>query len=114
MRVVFRQQFPHSKWILVDTKEDVAQERILTRQGHFYKVAGDSIKSETSCAKRNGDRPSDTCNNDADSGEKNCANGDKDNSEWEFQPVTFPHTILDGNASIDENANRIVDIIIAK
>jgi gluconate kinase len=37
LRNVFRQRFPHAKWVLMDTTEMEAQRRIEQRQGHFYK-----------------------------------------------------------------------------
>ena len=37
LRIYFRQFFPHGRWILLDTKENMAKERIDKREGHFYK-----------------------------------------------------------------------------
>ena len=37
---------------------------------------------------------------------------DKDNSDWKFASVTFPHLILDGQSSIDNNANKVVEKIL--
>jgi hypothetical protein len=77
----------------VDTKKDLAEERILAREGHFYKVANNTrtITKTDECPKQSTD--------------------DSDNSEWEFQPVDFDHSVLDGRNSISDNAKRIADII---
>lgn len=37
LRDTFRMQFPHAKWILIDTPDSLASQRIATREGHFYK-----------------------------------------------------------------------------
>ncbi len=75
----------------MDTTRDLAEERILAREGHFYKVANNTTRHAAKCS--------------------NQSTNDSDNSEWEFQPVDFSHIVLDGRNSISENANRIVDIV---
>lgn len=37
LRKVFRKRFHHSKWVLLDITQDVANERIALREDHFYK-----------------------------------------------------------------------------
>jgi len=37
LRQIFRDCFPHAEWILIDTSEALAAERIAERKGHFYK-----------------------------------------------------------------------------
>jgi hypothetical protein len=32
-------------------------------------------------------------------------------SEWEFDPVSFEHTILPGTDSIEENARRVLQLV---
>ena len=98
LRVEFRKRFPHSVWILVDTSEELAEERILSREDHFYKGSGGSTQHE-----EGGLATTKTVeSSDAD---------DKDNSEWEFKPVDFPHVVLDGNDEVVANAEKIVDVI---
>ena len=97
LRVEFRKRFPHSVWILVDTSEELAEERILTREDHFYKGSGGSTQHEEGGPTTKTVESSDT--------------DDKDNCEWEFKPVDFPHIVLDGNDEVVTNAKKIVDVI---
>jgi hypothetical protein len=97
MRVAFRERYPNSHWILVDTNADVAKERIMAREGHFYK--GANATGEDECTKTNSRREDDT---DAES----C-----DTSEWEFQSVDFRHTLLNGCNAVNNNAQRIVEAV---
>jgi hypothetical protein len=94
LRDTFRLRFPNAIWALVDTKESEAEERIRTREGHFYKGAPPSAKS--------GNEEYDVTNEEPD----------RDNSEWDFEPVTFSHSKLPGNEPIEENARTIVNIIL--
>ena len=96
LRIEFRKRFPDSVWILVDTSKELAEERILSREDHFYKGSGGSKHEEGEHATK-AVESSDT--------------DDKDNSEWEFKPVDFPHVILDGNDEVASNAKKIVDVI---
>lgn len=89
IRYNFRTRFSESQWVLVDTSEDEAQRRIEQRQGHFYK--GKALHKEVS---NESEQPNDV-----------------DNKEWDFAPVTFPHTILDGKKPIGENAAEIAKLI---
>lgn len=102
MRIIFREQYRQSQWVLVHTKPDVAEERILARQGHFYKGAN---------AEAAGASTGDDCANGNDPKDGSNKSDSRDNSEWEFQPVEFPHVVLDGCDSITENAKHIVKVI---
>jgi gluconate kinase len=90
LRDIFRERFPKAEWILIDTTEEECTKRINEREGHFYK----------------GDKPVKE--------EVDTTNEEKDTSEWEFNPVTFPHIILDGNDTIEDNANNVVKEILGK
>jgi thymidylate kinase len=94
LRQRFRECFPDAHWILIDTSPHEAQRRIEQRRGHFYKGGGDP--------------PARIDNNHATTEQKSTSHP-LDNSEWEFAPVTFPHTILDGKNSIQNNATIILD-----
>ncbi|KAL7542373.1 hypothetical protein ACHAWF_007163 [Thalassiosira exigua] len=88
IRVIFRDAFPHAEWILVDTPENLATERIAAREGHFYKNASD-------------DQGRGAPGEDSDDS----------NSDWEFRPVDFPHTLLDGRHAVEMNAKKVVECI---
>ena len=103
MRVEFRKRFPGSQWILVDTSKNLAEERILSREDHFYKGSGGSSSADGGPNKE--DDPTTT------TATKSSDNPDEDNSEWEFKPVDYPHLILDGNDEVATNAQKIVDVI---
>ena len=62
--------------------------------GHFYKG---EITAEVS---------------DERDGSPIIEDDDKDNSDWKFASVTFPHLILDGQSSIENNANKVVEKIL--
>ncbi len=98
MRIEFRKRFPDSEWILVDTSKALAEERILSREDHFYKGSG-GVQNE-----KEGD---DFITKAAESSDT----ADEDNSEWEFQPVDYSHVVLDGNDEVAANAKKIVDVI---
>ena len=89
IRDTFRKRFPRAGWFLVDTSEDEAAERIRRREGHFYKG-----KVESAAEEELESRPK------------------SDNDEWNFAPVTFPHTALDGTKPIEHNAERVADGLI--
>lgn len=107
MRITFKEHFPQSRWILVDTKKEVAHERILARKGHFYKVIEES--NNAGDGKSSSESTNDKCIKQTNSDRDNI-----DNSEWEFQPVDFPHTVLDGDAPTSENASQIMEILKAQ
>jgi gluconate kinase len=92
LRDIFRERFPKAKWILINLTDEECTKRINEREGHFYK-GGKPVKKKE---------------------EVDTTNEDKDNSEWNFNPVTFPHIILDGNDSIEDNANNVVKEILGK
>ena len=94
LREVFQERFPNAHWNLVHVKEDVAQDRILQRQGHFYKGEQTSVKESSSVE------------------ENASSDNDADNSEWKFAPVTFPHVVLDGMHPVDVNARKLYDAIL--
>mmetsp|Transcript_2342 Transcript_2342/g.4251 ORF Transcript_2342/g.4251 Transcript_2342/m.4251 type:complete len:112 (+) Transcript_2342:310-645(+) len=102
MRVEFRKRFPHSEWILVDTSKDLAEERILSREDHFYKGSGGSSTNDTQTDGEDDPTTKATESSDA---------ADVDYSEWEFKPVDYPHVILDGNDEVATNAQKVVYVI---
>ena len=96
LRDSFRSRFPDSQWVLIQTAEDEARRRIEQRQGHFYKGKAVSTKiRETSPETKHSTR------------QTNAA----DNKEWDFAPVSFPHTILDGRITMEENAGIVVNLV---
>lgn len=91
LRNVFRSRFPHAIWALVSTTEEEAKQRIAQREGHFYKGTPSKLLKE-----------------DHDKVSRS------DLSEWDFAPVTFPHVILPGIDSIQNNAQRVSDLLNAE
>ena len=87
--------------MLVDTNEGLAEERILSREGHFYKGSGGSSSADDVVTKEDDDST-------AAKAKEKGGGDDCDNSEWDFQPVNFPHLLLDGRDDIDTNAKKIV------
>jgi energy-coupling factor transporter ATP-binding protein EcfA2 len=88
LRDIFRKRFPMAQWILLDTCDVVAQQRIKQRKNHFYtgtKVDASLLPQE---------------------------NEDNDSNCWNFAPVTFAHTILSGMEPPESNAERVVDILL--
>jgi hypothetical protein len=69
------------------------------RDDHFYK--GDTTSKTAS----------DSSNDEVET-EKGSDKPDTDNSDWQFAPVTFPHVILDGNRPIDDNAGKVLDVLL--
>eukprot|EP00541_Cyclophora_tenuis_P015577 CAMPEP_0116577494 /NCGR_PEP_ID=MMETSP0397-20121206/21179_1 /TAXON_ID=216820 /ORGANISM="Cyclophora tenuis, Strain ECT3854" /LENGTH=154 /DNA_ID=CAMNT_0004106773 /DNA_START=1 /DNA_END=466 /DNA_ORIENTATION=+ len=105
LRQGFRKAFPNSKWALVDTTEEEAE--LLGGGGG----GGGGGKQQKQQAEE--DPQQDSTSSKADKAEDKDDDGDdNDNSEWLFAPVTFEHTILPGTASIEENAQRVVDILV--
>jgi gluconate kinase len=98
LRDIFRSNFPKATWILIDTSEEEATRRIDARQDHFYK--GDTSKGSESAS--------------VEKEETKTTKADVDDSDWNFAPVTFDHTVLDGNQSIDVNAEKIVQLLVEK
>eukprot|EP00808_Paulinella_micropora_P021844 g10544.t1 len=85
LRDIFRSRFPSAQWFLLDTSFELAEQRIAAREGHFYKNV---LKTDT--------------------GEKISR---KKGSEWSFAPVDYPHTVLDGAASVSLNAQTIFNAL---
>lgn len=88
LRIIFRQRYPYSIWLLIAVDESEANARVLQRKGHFYK--GKTTKAK---ALETVDRL------------------ESDNSEWAFAPVTFQHKIVDGMLPIDINAKKVADFV---
>lgn len=86
LRTTFMSRFPESIWVLIDVSETTAQNRIDTRQGHFYKGKLTGSISETDHS---------------------------ENAEWEFAPVDFDHILLDGLKPIEENAQHLLGIVLS-
>lgn len=110
LRDVFRERFPHALWALMDVTDEVAKERIDAREGHFYKGAPPAGEKTGGSE----EKPKEV----ADIGvvADNSSNGkqdevDVDNSEWNFAPVTFSHTILNGNEGVEVNAKKVVGLM---
>eukprot|EP00956_Cyclotella_meneghiniana_P032028 scaffold86138_cov66-Cyclotella_meneghiniana.AAC.1 len=106
MRIKFREQFPHSNWILIDTTKDIAEDRITRREGHYYKGANNACSCTDEAEKEHASLH-DTSENKSNRDVTEAS----DNNEWEFQPVDFNHIILDGCETISNNARRIVEFI---
>jgi gluconate kinase len=98
LRDKFREGFPDSTWILLNTSESIAEERMKQRKDHFYKGKGHATE--------NG-RKSLVSSLDISRNDKSRA----DNSDWTFAPVTFSHSVLNGEDLPDANADRIVEIV---
>jgi gluconate kinase len=104
LRDHFRARFPAAKWALVDVVKSTAQERIDKREGHFYKGAPSKSNSESKTKQQD---TTETVKEETVVGD-----GDSDNSEWEFAPVDFDHVKLDGLISVEENADRVIQMLI--
>ena len=90
LRDVFRERFPDARWALMDVTDEVAKERIDAREDHFYKGAPPAGEK---------------------TGVLEEKSEDVDNSEWNFAPVTFSHTILNGNEDVEVNAKKVVGLM---
>lgn len=99
LREAFRESFPNSTWILLSTSEGTAEERMKQRKDHFYKGKGHIAEKalKTSVATH---------------GEARAEKSKSDNSDWAFAPVTFPHTVLNGEDPAEANADRVVQIVV--
>lgn len=97
LRDIFRSNFPEATWILIDTSEEEATQRIKYRQDHFYKGGASQTTDEAqACSEEQ---------NDA------TKTQDNDNSDWKFAAVTFEHSILDGREAVEKNASKLIEII---
>ena len=89
LREIFREHFPNAVWILIDTNENVALQRICARNDHFYK--GNPSRDTVHVKK---------------------IKDDLSNMEWKFAPIHFDHKVLDGLKDIDHNAYQLMQIIL--
>ena len=88
LRDIFRDRFAEARWVLIDTNDKVARDRIDQREGHFFKNKSISRSAH----------------HDEGKG--------YDDSEWKFSPVDFDHTCLNGLNPIEENANNLLRILL--
>lgn len=97
LREYFISRFPHAQWALVDVTDPVAQDRINSREGHFYKGAP----------------PSSSATDDEAMKEKSKINDEdsSDNDEWNFAPVNYDHVILDGLDAVEKNAEIVLGLL---
>jgi gluconate kinase len=89
LRTIFRKRFPKSEWLLIETNDAEASNRIKQRTGHFYN--GNTSREKMSEPEH-----------DNDAGR---------NSEWTFAAVDFQHTIVDGMLPIGDNARLVADVV---
>ena len=122
LRETFRSRFPHAIWALVDVSDDLADARVRSRTGHFYK--GQPISSrddfgheaDEKATARN-ERPN-VPSHDVDDPTRtiskvDCGSGNNgDNSEWKFAPVDFDHIVLDGTDAVDLNSKKVVGALM--
>jgi gluconate kinase len=92
IREVFRKAFPSSTWILMDTDEETAQQRIKQRKDHFFK--GKRPVGATSATL-----------SEVIAGSSSSPN--VENTEWDFAPVIFDHIVLNGKDNVETNASKI-------
>jgi gluconate kinase len=95
LRDTYRLRFPSAQWVLIDTDEEEAQRRIESRQGHFYKGKKTLVEGKADELTEKEEKVTNVV----------------DNSEWNFNPVTFPHVVLDGTVPANENADIVVRIV---
>lgn len=105
---MFRARFPKATWLLVDTSVEEANLRISQREGHFYKVVSTASPSSSSLSTTTINT---SITEDTEKTKSLSQSDDVDNSEWKFDKVDYPHIVLDGNAAIKTNAQRVVDVI---
>lgn len=100
LRDIFRERFPAAQWYLMDTSEQEAADRILQRQGHFYKGKVVDVDDESSLQKPKDD--------------ESPQRPESDNKDWDFAPVTFDHVVLDGTQSVSKNADIVATGLLQK
>ena len=110
LRDVFRERFPNARWALMDVTDEVAKARIDAREGHFYKGAPPAGE-KTGNLERKPDEVADVGVVADNSSNDKQDKEDIDNSEWNFAPVTFSHTILNGNDDVEVNAKKVVGLM---
>ncbi|KAL7561841.1 hypothetical protein ACA910_009679 [Epithemia clementina (nom. ined.)] len=121
LRDYYRERFPHTQWVLIDTSESEATIRIEQRKGHFYKGAVNSKTSfnntdrigipQLPSALEDAPTTTTTTARTTTTRESRHNNHDDDNDDWKFAPVDFDHIVLDGTNSIGDNADQVVEII---
>jgi thymidylate kinase len=94
IREFFRQSFPSSTWILMDTDEETAQQRIQQRKNHFFRRKLDACVAAYAGIESSVSSPSLA-----------------DNADWQFAPVTFDHIVLNGKEDAETNASKIVHLV---
>jgi energy-coupling factor transporter ATP-binding protein EcfA2 len=99
LRDIFRSRFPLATWVLVDTADEEAKLRIEQREGHFYQGKTDALLSSGESTEAKKEETPDS------------PDSEKDNSEWDFAPVTFHHVLLNGNDPIEKNAEKVAEIL---
>lgn len=102
-RRIFRENFPHAIWVLVDVSEKLSQKRMENRVGHFYK--GEVRESRGMRSLRDNDISPIAYVEPISNSEAN------NNYERNFSRITFPHVVLDGTESVESNAKRVVAIV---
>ena len=110
LRDVFRERFPDARWALMDVTDEVAKERIDAREDHFYKGAPPAGE-KTGVLEEKSDEVADVGVVADNSSNDKHDEEDVDNSEWNFAPVTFSHTILNGNEDVEVNAKKVVGLM---
>jgi hypothetical protein len=104
LREIFRKEFPNSHWILIDTTEEEAQRRIEQRKRHFYKGKKNNNHNDSSSIAKEEEEPKNAIKLDN-------TDKDLDNNDWNFAPVLFPYTKLNGLDPIGVNARKVAQII---
>ena len=116
LRDTFRSRFPNAIWVLIDTDDEEATKRINERQDHFYKGKSnkDNPSSDVDASSDSDDNtsPRQTVKEEeAELPKSSSVSAEDDNSEWLFAPVTFPHHVLPGKNSVDENSDTVLQIL---
>jgi hypothetical protein len=88
MRCIFREKFPSSKWILLDTSDEIVSLRISQRKGHFYD--GEVVDKMKNIHMYNTYKV--------------------DNLESNFEAIDYDHFIINGEDPIEFNVNKILKI----
>ena len=111
LRDTFRSRFPTAIWVLIDTDDEEATKRINLRQDHFYKGKDPSVDASSDDDNTSQQQTAKEKEEEELPKSSSVSAADKDNSEWLFAPVTFPHHVLPGQNSVDENADTVLQIL---
>ena len=95
LRDSFRSRFPSAEWVLIETDQEEANKRINERQGHFFKANLEVCEAEEKGAVQK--RATETL--------------DKENSDWHFAPVNYPHLVVSGKDTVEKNAEKVVQVL---